>query len=72
MSFTPERLAAITATTLIVAGDRDPLYPVELAVELYRGISGSQLCVVPNGGHGPIFLGERDAFVKRATAFLEG
>jgi pimeloyl-ACP methyl ester carboxylesterase len=71
MSFTAERLAAITAKTLVVAGDRDPLYPVELAVELYRGIRGSQLYVVPNGGHGPIFLQEREAFVTRAMAFLE-
>jgi pimeloyl-ACP methyl ester carboxylesterase len=71
MSFTPERLAAITARTLVVAGDRDPYYPVELAVELYRGIKDSQLYVVPNGGHGPMFLGEREAFVKRALAFFE-
>jgi pimeloyl-ACP methyl ester carboxylesterase len=71
MTFTPERLATITAKTLIVSGDRDPLYSVELAVELYRGIKGSELYVVPNGGHGPIFLSEREAFVKRAMAFLD-
>jgi len=70
MSFTAERLGAIAATTLIVAGDRDPLYPVELAVELYRGIPASFLCVVPGGGHGPIFNAERDDFVGRALPFL--
>ena len=32
MSFTPPLLATITAHTLIVQGDRDPLYPVELAL----------------------------------------
>jgi pimeloyl-ACP methyl ester carboxylesterase len=58
MAFTATRLGTITARTLIVHGDRDPLYPVELAVELYRGISGSTLWIVPNAGHGPIF-GER-------------
>lgn len=53
-----------------MSGDRDPLYPVELAVELFRGIRDSALWVVPGGGHGPIFLSERDAFVRVATPFL--
>jgi pimeloyl-ACP methyl ester carboxylesterase len=70
MTFTAERLSAITATTLVVAGDRDPLYPVELAVELYRGIPRASLWVVPNGGHGPIFNEQRDEFVRRALPFL--
>lgn len=72
MHFTADRLAAIRARTLIVAGDRDPLYPVELAVELYRGIPGSSLWVVPDGGHGPIFERDREAFVGRALPFLRG
>jgi pimeloyl-ACP methyl ester carboxylesterase len=70
MGFTGADLGAIRATTLIVAGDRDPLYPVELAVELYRGIPASSLWVVPGGGHGPIFESERDAFVRTALPFL--
>jgi pimeloyl-ACP methyl ester carboxylesterase len=70
MSFTAERLATITARTLVVSGDRDPLYPVELAVELFRGIPGSSLWVVPGGGHGPIYLSEREAFVRVALPFL--
>jgi len=70
MAFTSSRLATITARTLIVHGDRDPLYPVELAVELLRGIPASALWVIPNGGHGPIF-GERAAlFRSEALAFL--
>jgi pimeloyl-ACP methyl ester carboxylesterase len=70
MSFTPARLAAISARTLVVSGDRDPLYPVELAVELYRGIPRASLWVVPGGGHGPIFLSEREAFGRVALPFL--
>src|SRR3954447_10604241 len=54
MAFTPSRLAPIRARTLIVHGDRHPLYPIELAIELFRGIGGSALWVVPNGAHGPI------------------
>ena len=70
MNFTAATLATITARTLIVHGDRDPLYPVELAVELLRGIPNSSLWVVPNGGHGPIFGEQAAAFVKTAAAFL--
>ena len=70
MNFTPSTLSAITARTLIVHGDRDPLYPVEQAVELLRGIPNASLWVVPNGGHGPIFGDQAAPFVRTATAFL--
>lgn len=70
MNFDAATLAAITARTLIVHGDRDPLYPVELAVELYRAIPNSALWVVPNGGHGPIFGEQAAPFVSMATAFI--
>jgi pimeloyl-ACP methyl ester carboxylesterase len=70
MNFTAGSLAAITARTLIVHGDRDPLYPVELAVELLRGIPNSALWVVPNGGHGPIFGDQAAPFVSTAVNFL--
>ena len=68
MNFDAPMLSTITARTLIVHGDRDPLYPVELAVELYRAI--------PNARRGPELrarpdLGEQAApFVRTATAFL--
>ena len=70
VAFTPPLLATITARTLIVHGDRDPLYPVELAMELYRSIPSSALWVVPNGGHGPIFGAMAAAFVETALAHL--
>jgi pimeloyl-ACP methyl ester carboxylesterase len=70
LNFTAATLSAITARTLIVHGDRDPLYPVELAVELYRAIPNSTLWVVPNGGHGPIFGEQAAPFVATAMAFL--
>ncbi len=70
MSFTRERLAAIRARTLVVSGDRDPFYPVELALELYRGIPGASLWVVPGGMHSPIYMAEREAFVREAMLFL--
>lgn len=70
MNFTPPYLATIRARTLIVQGDRDPLYPVELSVEMARAIPQSQLWILPNAGHGPVF-GEKWAdFQKTAIAFL--
>lgn len=71
MNLTPPHLATITARTLIVYGDRDPLYPIEMAVEMYRAIPRAALRVVPGGGHGPIF-GEREPteLAETALAFL--
>ncbi len=70
MNFTPPYLSTITAQTLLVNGDRDPLYPVELSVEMYRAIPRSRLWIVPDEGHVPIFGEARDAFVKTALTFL--
>jgi pimeloyl-ACP methyl ester carboxylesterase len=70
MNFTATTLPTITARTLVVHGDRDPLYPVEQAVELFRGIPDASLWVVPNGGHGPIFGAQAAAFAAAARTFL--
>jgi pimeloyl-ACP methyl ester carboxylesterase len=70
-NFTPEDLARIAADTLIVFGDRDPLYPVSVAVELRQAIPRSWLWVVPNGGHGPVFGRAAPLFVETALAFLD-
>ena len=47
MNLTPADLAKIKARTLIVHGDRDEFFPVEIPVEMYRAIPGSQLWIVP-------------------------
>lgn len=70
MNFTPPRLGQITARTLIVHGDRDPLYPLALATEMHAAIPRSNLWVVPNGGHGPIFGRLAAGFAETALAFL--
>jgi pimeloyl-ACP methyl ester carboxylesterase len=72
VNFTPPHLSTIAADTLIVFGDRDPLYPVSLALDLHTAIPRSHLWVVPNGGHGPIFGEDAPRFVATATAFLRG
>jgi len=70
MAFSAAELAKIRAKTLIVSGDRDPLYPLELALELYSGIRGSALWVVPETGHLPIFGAQAPAFADRALSWL--
>jgi pimeloyl-ACP methyl ester carboxylesterase len=72
MSFTPPYLSTITARTLIVHGDRDMLYPVNLATEMYAAIPRSYLWIVPNGGHGPIFGNATAQFRETCLAFLRG
>ncbi|MDQ3908551.1 MAG: alpha/beta hydrolase [Acidobacteriota bacterium] len=72
LNFTPPRLATITARTLIVHGDRDPLYPVRMATELFDAIPGAHLWVIPDGGHGPIFGDMAESFVNTSLAFLRG
>jgi pimeloyl-ACP methyl ester carboxylesterase len=70
MNFTPPLLSTITARTLIVYGDRDPLYPVQIALEMYSAIPHAYLWVIPNGGHIPAI--PRDVFLQRVAPFLRG
>jgi pimeloyl-ACP methyl ester carboxylesterase len=72
VNFTPPYLATIAANTLIVFGDRDPLYPVSLAFDLQAAIPRSYLWVIPNAGHGPVFGERAPRFAETATAFLRG
>jgi pimeloyl-ACP methyl ester carboxylesterase len=70
LNFTPPLLSTIQARTLVIQGDRDPFYPVELSVEMARAIPNASLWIVPNAGHGPV-IGERWAeFIRTAAAFL--
>jgi pimeloyl-ACP methyl ester carboxylesterase len=71
-NFSREDLAAVAAETLIVFGDRDPLYPLSLAVDLREAIPRSWLWVVPNGGHGPVFGPAAPRFVETALTFFSG
>lgn len=54
----------------MVHGDRDPLYPVDLAVELFHHVPNAWLWVVPGGGHGPIFGEQAEVFAATATGLL--
>lgn len=48
-----EELRGITTPTLIVHGDRDPLFPVAIATGLYEILPDAELCILPNSGHTP-------------------
>lgn len=47
----PEELSSIEARTLIVLGDRDPVFPVHLALEMYQAIPNAALWIIPMEGH---------------------
>lgn len=71
MNFTRPYLSTISARTLIVHGDRDVFFPVEIPIEMYRGIPNAELWIVPRGGHVPIFA-PGVPFVPTALRFLQG
>jgi pimeloyl-ACP methyl ester carboxylesterase len=71
MTFTPPHLATIRTRTLIVTGDRDPLYPLEIFVEQYRAIPNAALHVLPGAGHDAVFGAGRAGFVQAALDFLD-
>ena len=70
MNFTPADLAKIKARTLIVHGDRDEFFPVEIPVAMYAGIPGSQLWIVPGGDHSPTAGAPTETFVETVKGFL--
>jgi len=73
MAFTAKDLASITAPTLVVHGDRDPFFSLDIALSIHDAIPASWLWVVPNGGHMSLVAeGLSDQFVVTATAFLRG
>jgi 3-oxoadipate enol-lactonase len=67
---TTERLAQITAPTLVVHGDYDPLIPYPNGKYLAEHIKGAQLATYPGVGHlSPIEASER--FNRELIEFLE-
>lgn len=71
MNFTAHDLSTIRARTLIVHGDRDRFFPVEIPLALYRSIPEGALWIVPGGDHVPIF-DPTVPFTSTALRFLDG
>jgi pimeloyl-ACP methyl ester carboxylesterase len=51
INFTSPYLSTIKARTLIMHGDRDAFFPVDIPVTMYQSIPHSYLWIIPNGGH---------------------
>ena len=61
---TARDLRSVTAPTLVICGDRDPLAPVDQVVRLARQVHDGRLLVVPDCGHE--VLSERPSLVNEA------
>jgi pimeloyl-ACP methyl ester carboxylesterase len=49
-----EELRGIAAPTLIMHGDRDPLFPIAVPTALYSLLPYAELCILPRTGHTPV------------------
>lgn len=61
MNFTPPYLSTIECPTLIIHGDRDAIFPIDIPVDLYKAIPNSYLWIVPNDGHSPAGIYDRNS-----------
>jgi pimeloyl-ACP methyl ester carboxylesterase len=71
MNFTEQDLSGITARTLVVHGDRDRFFPVDISVSIYRSIPDAALWIIPGGEHAPIY-DPIVPFTSTALRFLDG
>ena len=77
MNFTPPYLSTIKCPTLIIHGDRDDFFPVNIPTTMYEAIPNAYLWIVPNGGHQP-FVNNKDnsiwsaVFIEVLTNFFVG
>jgi pimeloyl-ACP methyl ester carboxylesterase len=71
MNFTAQGLSTITARTLVVHGDRDRFFPIEIPVSIYRSMPNAALWIIPGGDHVPIY-DSTVPFTSIALRFLDG
>ncbi|MPR36985.1 alpha/beta fold hydrolase [Salmonirosea aquatica] len=71
MNFNAQSLSTITARTLLVHGDRDNFFPVEIPVSIYRSLPDAALWIIPGGDHVPIY-DSTIPFTSIALRFLDG
>uniref|UniRef100_UPI000BE5D2FA alpha/beta fold hydrolase n=1 Tax=Mangrovitalea sediminis TaxID=1982043 RepID=UPI000BE5D2FA len=71
MNFSEQDLSTISARTLVIHGDRDRFFPVEISVDIYRYVPNAELWVIPGGDHVPIF-DPTVPFTSTALQFLKG
>jgi pimeloyl-ACP methyl ester carboxylesterase len=70
MNFTAEKLSQIKLKTLIIQGDRDPFYPLDITIEMYKSMPNAYLWIIPNSGHVPISAESTQEFILYLENFL--
>ena len=70
ISISPKELQQIKATTLIIAGDTDPIVGLDAAIELKSNLPNANLWVIPGGGHIPITQESNSAFIQSALTLF--
>jgi pimeloyl-ACP methyl ester carboxylesterase len=64
-------LASVTAPTLVIAGEHDPVAPPSAGLELANRLPEPTLTVIPNSGHFTAWESDgRAAFAQAVSAFL--
>ena len=74
MNFTNPYLSTIKSPTLIIHGDRDAFFPVDIPVNSYKSIPNSYLWIVPNFRHSTPKKGTilGSLFMETITMFFDG
>ncbi len=63
-----EVLNTLPMNTLIIWGDRDPAFPLEIPMEMYRSLPNAALWVIPQQGHTPLWV-DMGGSASAAAAF---
>ncbi|WP_448255975.1 alpha/beta fold hydrolase [Microbacterium aurum] len=70
VAISPERLAAVTAPTLMLWGDQDVFLKPDAGRASIDAIADSRVVIVPNAGHAP-WLNDLPAASREVAAFLD-
>lgn len=68
----PSEVAGIEQPSLVLAGDRDDIIPLDLSIALYRALPHAELSIVPAADHSAPFAPERAAPFAAAIADFAG
>jgi pimeloyl-ACP methyl ester carboxylesterase len=70
MTFTATDFARMKMPALLIHGDRDFFFPVDIPTRIYQALPNARLWIVPNGDHVPIYGDNAAEFVRVAVDFL--
>ncbi|MBN2045422.1 MAG: alpha/beta hydrolase [Anaerolineales bacterium] len=63
------RVNKIKVPTLVIAGERDEMIPLDILWQLESGIKSARIAVIPNAGH-MVMLEQPDQVAREAQSFL--